>query len=424
MEKIKFFLQKIKKRPMFYLFVLVVVFSFPRAIALPSHSFRNAIVAVLGIDKAEENNLEVSVLTLSQSSRTEMTENEKMVTGKGPTMAIALSQVEIHLGRRAQLGHLRYVVMSEELTSEDITPILDSIVRTSRVSNAIPLMICKDKAIDVIKQANILEKSSGIRLSEIVSNNFNDEFSRETSVDSFYNGYYGPTRAATTAYVELVSNEDNGIMSQDEGSSGQSGSESSGGAEQSSGQSGQGSTNKNIISFKKQNMVFKDGKKAMLLSEDETRGVNWVTKESVRNFFKVNGINNQFLENASITFEVVDKKVKAVSKLTENIPKIVYKIDVTFRVVEIHQDNMSQISNTQILLDENLKIRIENEIKNEFKTALESLRKNNTDIIGAYEILHTQQTSAFRKFIGDVGGVDNMLEHVIFGLEIDPKLIE
>ena len=417
MEAIKNLFHKVAHNFMLVYFIVILIIIVPTALTKPSLSFRNAIVTAVGIDESEQG-VDVSVLTLSQISQGDNKENNKLVVASGSSVASALGALEIRLGRKVQMGHVKFVVISETLAQKnDISVFIDNFIRTSRVSNTVTLVVCEDKAQKILDSANKLSESSSYNLSEIISNDYNDTFTKESSIDYFYKGYFSPNKTSSVGYISMTSNPNQGLIVSDEQQGGQGQSSSSDASQNESQQTSQ--NKEEILSFNRQIVVFKNGKMDRLLTMEEVEGINWITSESTRQHVKINNLTDEpnNLYDANLVLEVHRKSVQTIASFENQVPIITYKIRVDFNTLEINQKN-DNISNNNILMSPKLSQAINDEAKKQFGNVLNKLKADNADIMEVYAIFNSAHNKKFQKFLKDLKNPDDYLKYIQFQLDV------
>ncbi|MDR0813363.1 MAG: hypothetical protein LBO63_05105 [Oscillospiraceae bacterium] len=91
-----------------------------------------AIIQIMGIDKAEDGDIIVTLTSRHgvQSSETSVnTQVIETMTGKGETVVQAIEQIDIVSNRIQQLGYLDFVLIGEEAARESIVKCLDYVMR-------------------------------------------------------------------------------------------------------------------------------------------------------------------------------------------------------------------------------------------------------------------------------------------------------
>lgn len=405
-------LSKIKNYTALCYFILVLILFLPSAITMPSLSFRSAIVTAIGVDKNDEE-ISVSVLALSNISKSEMNENSKLIQGTANTLANAISSLEASIGRRVRMGHVGYVVISRDFSDVNVADVLSTLIVTGNVSNTVPLLMCEGKASDVLDNALKMEQSSSYKMREMINNEFNETYTKDISIDAFLKGYYSDIGVSTLGYVVLENDKTQGIESSSQGAE-----QSSGQSSQSGGQSGQTSEQNNVISYKTQHAVFKDGKFAYLFTEQEMNGVNWLVENNLQKIIDIDGISEQGLVDATVTFSIQNQSIKPVVSFINGRPYITFEISLTLSPVELIQQNNTQKSVKLLKLSDNMQQKINEVIKKDVALALQKMRENKTDVIGVYRILYSHY-HRFMDFLDTLADRQDFLRYVNIGVDVE-----
>ena len=405
-------LSKIKHAYALYYFIIVLIIFLPTAITMPSLSFRSAIITAIGVDK-QEDEIAVSVLALSEISKSEMRENTKLLEGTGPTLANAISNIESAVGRRIRMGHVGYIVISQDFADENIAEVLNTLIVAGKVSNTVPLLMCNGKASDLLDKALNLEQSSSYKMREMINNEFNETFTKDISIDAFLKGYYSDIHISSLGYVTLESESVNGIDS----SSGQSGEQSAQQGTSSGSQSSQ-EEQKNTISYKTEHAVFNKGKFQYLLSEDEMSGVNWIVEGELQKMITITGINEQDMQDASITFAIDSHSISPEVSFIAGKPYVTFEVKLSLSPVEIIQtaeDDKKSLKT--ITLSDEMQEKINDVVKREVAVALTKLRQEKTDVIGVYKLLYNHY-KPFMDFLDTLSDKTDFLRYVNIGVDV------
>ncbi len=405
-------LSKIKHTYALYYFIIVLIIFLPTAITMPSLSFRSAIITAIGVDK-QEDEIAVSVLALSEISKSEMRENTKLLEGTGTTLANAISNIESAVGRRIRMGHVGYIVISQDFADENIAEVLNTLIVAGKVSNTVPLLMCNGKASDLLDKALNLEQSSSYKMREMINNEFNETFTKNISIDAFLKGYYSDIHISSLGYVTLESESVNGINS----SSGQSGEQSAQQGTSSGSQSSQ-EEQKNTISYKTEHAVFNKGKFQYLLSEDEMSGVNWIVEGELQKMITITGINEQNMQDASITFAINSHSISPEVSFIAGKPYVTFQVKLSLIPVEIIQmaeDDKKSLKT--ITLSDEMQEKINDVVKREVAVALTKLRQEKTDVIGVYKLLYNHYRP-FMDFLDTLSDKTDFLRYVNIGVDV------
>lgn len=411
-KNIKKYLKKFEKSfALSYFFIIMIIF-LPTAITMPSLSFRGAIITAIGIDKVEDE-VEFSVLTLSDISKDNMGENTKVVSGKNSTVANAISSIESQIGRRLKMGHVGYVIVSQSFATEDIASVLNTLTITTKLPNSVSLIMSRDSAKDVLSQASKLEQSSMYKLREIIQNEFNVNYTKDTSLNNFLKGYFSATKTSTLGYLKLDKDASTGINSSPETDGASNENESN--------QSQQTKTN-NVISLQREHAVFVDGKLKYILSVDEMKGINWIVENNLQQLLTITGVNEQGLNNASLSFEVQQNIIKPNVVFRNNKPIITFELSLKLNPVEIIQQTKQMKNPKDIVITEELNNKINDTIKKEVALTLNKLRKEKTDVVGIYKILYSDNHKKFNEFLESLNDKTDFLSYVKINMKVDAKI--
>ena len=419
-EKLKKFAKKIKKSFLFYYFILIMIILLPNAITMPSLSFKNAIITAIGLDRSEESDIEVTVLALSNITQDNMAENTKVFSGKATSVANAINSIEQQIGRRILMGHVGYVVVSKDLATEDIAGLLNNLIITTKLPNTVSMVLCEDMAKDVLTLASKMEQSSSYKLKEIIQNEFNENYTKDTSVDAFLKGYYSNLSTSTLEYLKLTNTPSDGIEVKEEGEDKQSNSQnsSSGGSQESSKQQ------KNTISLQREHAVFVDGKFKFLLSKEEMKGINWLVESSLQQLLTIENIKSQGFENANITFDVRHKSVKPKATFRNNKPTIEFNITLNISPIEVLQKGEHERSPKDFYINEEIYDKINYVIKKQISVTINKLRQEKTDVINAYGILYNSHYQKTKDFENSLEDKEDFLSYINFKVNIIPRLVD
>lgn len=418
-QKIKKILKSCSKSLMFTYFLIIMVLLLPNALVMPSLSFKSLIITAIGIEGSPDN-IEMSILALSNISKTNMLESTKVISGQGQTLANAVFSIERQVGRSIRMGHVGYIVISKELTDNDITNILNNLIVTTKLPTTISLIICQDSAKDVLSSASKLEQTSSFKLREMIQNEYNEDYVKETSLDSFLKGYYSPNSSSSIGYVSINQNELTGIAvdnSQPDDSS-----SSSSLVNQNSGENESGGQEQKVISYKSEQAVFKNGKYMYVLSKDEMEGLNFIVENNLQKLITIRNVNTQGLKNATITFDVISEQLKASTSIKNNKPQILFNIALKLKTMEIIDENDSKISFEKIVIDEEINQKIRDFIKQKISILLKKVRAEKTDIINIYNYFESSNYSKFMTFLGSLEDKDDYLSYIQIKANVNTKL--
>lgn len=416
LKTIKKYIKKFKKTLIFYYFLLILIILFPNVLTMPSLSFKSAIVTAVGLDKID-NQIELSVLTLSDISKDNTSEKTKILSAKDTNLSKAISAIEFQIDRKMRMGHVGYVVVSKELANDDVAQILNNLIVATNMPKTVSLVMSEDKAKDVLNLANKLEHTSAYKLREIIQNEFNENYTKDSNLDLFLKGYFSHISTSTMGSLLLSLNSDEGLNTEEQESNSQ----------EQSAQGGMKNTQtqkeKSVINYKREHSVFVNGKYKYTLSPDEMMGVNLLGENDLQQIITVNNISTQGLENAQITFRLENKKIQTMIDFRNNKPIVEYDMTLNVNPIEIVQEDKKRISLQELMIDDVINQKINNEIKKYVSVALQKLREQKTDLINVYEVLYTKANKKFMKFLQSLNDMKDFLSYVQIKIKVSSKIM-
>ena len=411
-KSVKKILLKIKTSFAFAYFVAILVIFLPNAITMPSLSFRGAIVTAIGVDKIEDE-VEISVLTLSSILKEEKSENSMLVSGRDSTVANAIANIESQIGRRLKMGHTGYVVISQSLATENIANVINSLSFTTKLPNTVSLVLSRESAKEILQQSNSLEQSSMYKLKEIIQNEFNVNYTKDTSLDSFLKGYYSETSTSTLGYIKIENDFSTGISSSQQNSNSNQ--------QSSSAQTSQ--EEKKVISFQREHAVFVNGILKYITTVEEMKGVNWVVENNLQQIITIKNVTEQGLNDATISLEVQKNIIHPKVEFLNNVPHITFNLSLKLNIVEILQSQEHVKSFKEIKISNDINQKIEDEIKKEISFSLGKFREEKTDVMGIYKILYFANHKKFEKFLSNLEDKNDFLKYVQVYVKVDSQII-
>lgn len=408
----KHFFKKVWQTPMFLIFILIGLFYGVPALGKPAEINRFAIVTAVGIDRSEEEGFdyEVSLLTFIPIPEQTFTEIYKVVSASGNTIAEALDYAGLYTGRQVGLSHIKTVVMSEDLFDEDITKVLDYLMRDKEVSSSTKLIAMNGKAKDFLNSVKDLDSQSSYSVSEIVAYNEHYIYATGCSLETFFKGYFSPTKASVVPVFSLQNDDNEGISVE---------STSAGGESSGSGSSGGNSEAKGQIVNNGDTVVFKDGEMQTKLSGEDIVKINYF-----RGQFKTGGITIEDFEGepfgrASLSFDISGKTIRNKVVFENGIPTIYTDLKFTVTLSEVEQEDENFNKDVDLYnVTKNATEQIEKQIKEEMAEALEIMRQTKTDVANFYTLMYNSDKKSFKKFLDSLDDKEDYLSHTLFKTSI------
>ncbi len=416
------FVNMIKRTPIIIPFIIILFFYMPSALLLPPEVDRNAIVTAVGIDKKGEE-YTMSFLRFVPQANLNYSEKLEVVTCSGRNVSENLEKASVIMGKNLNLNHVESIVLGKTVLEEEITKILDFFARAPIVLSGCVLAGTNETAKEVIEAINSLNDESGFKIEDILRFSEQHYYGRETTLESFYSGYYSPTRTSFLSYIEMIEGDSDGLKSagSESGQSGSSsGGESSGKSENQSsgGQSSQGK--KKLLSNNGKLVLMKAGKTQAILTREDVRGLNYVKSHTGKSTLSVPDYDLGDGKIADVIFEVVENTTT--SHVTFDNCNIVVQFNIKmkldlFEIVDKTSHQKQSIN--QYDMDDRITSEIEKVVKDEFSSSLAILRATKTDPIQLYETLQKADRGKFEKFLSSLEDRDDFISHIVFAISVE-----
>ncbi len=406
----------LKRTPILIPFLLVLFLYAPASLLLPPEVDRNAIVTSVGIDKEEEG-YSLSFLRYIPQANSNYAEKLEVVTTTGKNVSQNLEKASVIMGKNINLNHTESIILGNSVLEEDISIILDFFVRAPIVLNGCLVCASNVSAKETIESINSLNDGSGMKLEDIIRYAEINYYGRETTLETFFGGYYSPTKTSLISLIEVKKDDTDGIVASPSSSGG---SEQESGGESSSGQSGQKEQKKKSVSNLGKLVLMKQGKMQTVLTREDIAGLNFVKSNSGKVTLTIpeHDLGNGKL--ADIIYEVVENKTITSVDFLNNIPVVNFRVEMKldlFEIVDKIEDEKQSIK--QYDVDEEITEEIEKVVKEEFAKAVKILRETKTDVFGLYEIMQKADKKAFERFLSSLSDKNDFMSHVVFAVSVE-----
>ena len=399
-------------------FVLLFLYA-PAALLLPPEVDRNAIVTAVGIDKAGEE-YSVSFLRFVPQANSNYAEKLEVITTSGKNIAQNLEKASVIMGKNLNLNHTESIVLGNSILEEDISIILDFFVRAPIVLNGCLLCASNVSAKETIEMANSLNDNSGMKLEDILRYAEINYYGRESTLETFFGGYYSPTKTSLISFVEVQDGESDGIGASSSGGEG-SGQEEQGQSQQGQSQQGQsGEKSKKILANTGKLVLMKSGKVQDILTREEIAGLNYVKSKTGKVMLTITDHDLGEGKLADIIYEVVENKTISDVDFSSPVPIVKFHIEMKldlFEIVDKTEDEKQSIK--QYDVDDKITGEIEKVIKEEFSNSIRILRETRTDPLGLYELMQKTDRKGFERFLNSLDDKNDFLSHIVFSISVE-----
>lgn len=335
----KTFLNKVKKNPMFYVFLAIMILFLPIALFREPDSSRRLIITALAIDK-QEDEFEVSALCFIPVSTTTFKENYKIISASDKTFVEALNKIGLYSGRISALPHTSVVVVSEKVMENDMLNCLNHLARTSNLGNNTVVIGTNKSAKQLLEITNDLDSSANLSLKDLLSYNYQYLYGNQSNLESFYRGYFSPTKTSILGYMKLDENKGIEVESKSQDSGGE-GSSNSAKENASPGMEAQDSSKNQKILNDGSACIFKDGKLITLLDGSMVEYYNWINNQQNKSILTIEDYSHGPFKNAKLSFQIEQKPVLHVAKFVDNVPQMDYIVNFVLTLDEVNQKKIS-----------------------------------------------------------------------------------
>lgn len=196
-----------------------------------------------------------------------------VLEASGGTLAEALENLEIGLGRRINYGHLSTVAIGKGMKLSDIKPFVGCLLSSGKAGPGAYLVYCHDsEAADFIRSAEQMGESSDAELGNFISYSKSGNHVSTITVLQFLQGLNSSSHAAFIPCIAAVDDtKDKGQQKDD----GQDDPQQQDGEEQQSGGEKSGGQTKKLVAADSVAVFGGDGDGATVLDTLTTRGVVW-----------------------------------------------------------------------------------------------------------------------------------------------------
>lgn len=394
--------------------ILILVLFLPAGLSAPPEGLDFIHATSIGIDESEEG-IEVSILAFVITPSKNYSESFYFLSAKAQNPAEAVELIAHSVGKRVVLAHAGVVVLGNEFAKNGVIEELNYLFRSHTIANDVFLITTNVTAKEFLQEEQKLITDAGIRLEELGVYNQKNSFFNDINLDSFYKGYFSESKTSVTAYMELLS-ESQSSQSFATGES-SSGSESQSGENQEGGSSGSQKTQeKKFIQNLSRASVFYDGKLKTVLSEEETKGINWTSTALHDVKITIDNVNDENFSNAQLVYKVENVSINKKGYFVRGVPVVEYNVllivDIDEVVSEIG-DITNNITSGKTYLTSTVKKKLEAKVKKEFSKGLNNLIINSTDALDALKILQKGSFSQTKKWLNSLN-LENKKDYLRF----------
>ncbi len=403
----RYYIRQLFKTPMLLIFALMtLIFGFT-ALGMRAEVNEYAVVTALGVDMADDG-YELSFLTFIPIAQQTFTEQYKVVTAKGKSMAEAIDFAGLRMGRQVGLSHIKVIVLNSELLNDDLSTHIDFLLRNKQISTSAKLVCCDSTAKEFLISAQKLDNASSVKISDLVSFNLDHIFAADSSLETYAKGTFGPTGVGLISLLHLEKSDGEGLAATMSDSQSQSSGQSSGGQE-----------TKEIINSG-DTAILKDGKLVTTLNADQMRDCNFLHGVCTICSLEIDHFSDKDFTDATLSFEIFDKTISYKVVFENGTPIVCVNTKLSLKLGEVKNSDGQITKNVELfVISKSAEKAIEQKVKKYMADGLEIMRDNNTDIVDFYTIIHNTNPKAFKNFLNSLENSDEYLSHIVVKASVD-----
>jgi spore germination protein KC len=326
----------------------------------------NFIIA-LGIDKGTENKDNVRITIVSERIQgsgkgSQEVKSAEIDSSEGKTIFDALRNISTFNKKKLFWGHIKYVLIGEDIARNNVLGYLDIISRDHEVRpDVTPIVVKGSTAEEILNSGKACNQFIPDLLKSLLDNVGLNSISRNIKLTEALIVFDNEYSDAYLPYIELKKNNESDSIKKSE------------------------IILNGYAAFKGTDLVD-------FMSEGTARGVNWITGKVITALIVVKDSSGK-----NVSLEVIDSDTKIKSKFNNNIPEITINIKVSSAIDE----QFSQIDiDTESELN-NLEKEQKNFVKSEVESALDFARKNNIDMFEFGDLIYHQHPLKWKSIKSD-----------------------
>ena len=399
--------------PMVIVFILISIIYGGIALGKDAEIDDYAVVTAIGLDKGEEDVVEISLLTFVPIVTQNFSEQYEVVKSSGKSISEAMDFAGLHLGRQVGLSHVKMVVVNEDFFTNDATTEMDYLTRNANLALSTTLVCTDASAFDFLSAVKEFNTASSIKADDLVEFNEDYVYSTESTFETFYKGIYSPTNTELVSFITLTSEDKEGISIQ-------TAAQNSAGGGSGGGQSGQEQEKKKILNDG-QAILCKDGREVYKLDKEEMKHLNFLKGDFKSGSIIIENFSDNVFTNAELTFEIFENKLNTQVAFENGIPVVYINSKIFLKLSEAKQ--------TERLINENVDFKnisneaikaIEFKIKEYMQDGIRIMRENKADIINLYTTIYNKFPKEMSEFLDRLEDRDDFLNFVVF--KVSPQI--
>ena len=390
--------------------IILVVALFPNIIALPQQSRTENIITAMGIDKNEDG-YEVFIQYVVPYAKSEK-DTLKIMSGKGATVGEAIEDMDTDYGKNSGFAHCRALIFNDKACEENLTDVLDYLLRIKTNTSDILLVNTKDSAGKVLESVTSLDNEFYTIVNSNSIANEQRKYQDLKSIGDYYNAEFGKAKSIAINVIDLEqkSNE----QSDSSQSSGAQGNNASGGAQSSTNEQTQSQAQR--IKNDNELAIIKDGKKIANLSKEQSEHLAWFDNAIKEAHIQVKNFTDEVYKNANINFYAYNKNGSISVDFVDGLPTYTFNLKVYLRTAQILQNGTAvkiyEVDKKK--WSNELKSEIAKSIKEELLLAEQDFKAKDYDVVRCNEFFYKFYPYKYKDYTNALPVEDSFIRNVKF----------
>lgn len=421
----KWFSHIFKVPMLLVLLFVVLIYGFP-ALGKDAEVDEFAIVTAIGLDRGENDAVDLSLLTFMPVAEQNFKENYKVVKASGKSVLEAMDYAGLYLGREIGLNHVKMVVINEDYFTENASVEMDYLVRDKSLALSTSIICTDAKASEFLDAVQKMDSSSSIKVDDIITFNNKYIYSTESTFESFYKGLYSKTKSSLVSFISLVDSADEGLTADSSGGQSQNGSQggqSSGGSGQSqnSSQGGGGGSQGGALINDGKSILCKNAQMVASLSNNDMKNINLASGAFKKGTIVIENFSDDVFKNARLTFDIQNISVRRKVQFKNGQPIVNLSLKLYVKLLEAKEEDLEIKENIDIKnISKKAIDALTEKVKSSIADGINLLREYRCDILKIYTLLNNSHPFETKKFMESLEDEGDFLSSVIF--KVSPRI--
>jgi len=390
------------RKLLIWIFIILIAITVPE-FTEPAMSQTEAIVNMLCVDKTENNfNVSTTVLTPSQ----EKTTSYQVYSGSGETLGEAVENISLTIGKEMGFAQCEIMAFGEQICEDGVLSALDYLTRTRKVGRNAILINYTGDGKDFCNAISKISTEKNIKLENII--NFDKRYilSRDSNIDSFYEGYFSEISLGIMPQIKLENIEPETAI------------EVMANASSSAAATKEETKEKKHIVNDGTMSVFKKGKKVLEVEPEMVKRINLFLNMSQQGTLKVENVTDDLYSNATVILSLSEKQIKLKPSFKNNVPMYEINISLTILVEEVMEENPNKdfLRRNKEFLTPALIEKLKETTKQEMESVISYCKENEVDLMNVYRQFNRKKYKEFKNYYNNEK--ENYLNNIQYSINV------